>query len=254
MSITNLSGNQDNYNKIEEPIDEKKCTGWLNINKPMNMTSCDVVNILKKKFGLKQKKLKIGHAGTLDPMATGVLPVAIGRENTKKIDCLMNAFKEYDFTIKFGLETDSGDITGNVLNRNNQGMNFSIDDVKEAIKCFIGEIDQIPPKYSAIKISGKRAYDLARQNIDFEMKKRKISIYKIEVLHFDPHNHQVSFVVSCSKGTYVRTLASDISIKLNTLGTVSQLNRRKVGTFDIEEAVSIDCVQFNHIIQEIPLI
>ncbi len=218
---------------------DAKNTGWLNINKPIDLTSCTVVNILKRRFDLKKHKIKIGHAGTLDPMATGVLPIALGRENTKMIDILMNAEKEYDFTIQFGIQTCSGDITGKVIeNHDLDSSAISLDKVKEVIKEFIGEIEQTPSKYSAIKINGVRAYDLARSNIDFQMKKRKISIYHLEVLNVDSDLKQASLLVTCSKGTYVRSLGEDISVKLGTIGTLIQLNRRRVGSFNQSSSIN----------------
>lgn len=209
--------------------------GFININKAKDMTSHDVVNIVRK---IMQTK-KVGHAGTLDPFATGVLPVAVGRA-TKFIDYLADCDKSYRAEILFGIETDTGDITGNIINRVDFKMQ-SVTDIANALKLFIGTIEQVPPKYSAIKINGRKAYELARKNIEFTLPSRNVIINDISIVNVT--DNTLTIDVDCSKGTYIRSLAVDIAAKMNTLATLNNLQRSRVGDFFLSEAVTLDKLQ-----------
>ena len=206
--------------------------GFINLNKPTEMTSHDAVSIVRRIFGTK----KVGHGGTLDPAASGVLPVAVGRA-TKFLEYIDND-KSYRAEILFGTATDSGDITGEIVDL---AKNFSVptlDELKLTAKNFVGEIEQTPPKFSAIKINGRKAYDLARKKIDFDMPKRTVKIYRMEILKVDSKN--VTVEVDCSKGTYIRTLAADFAAKFNLPATLKSLTRIKAGSFCLENAATID--------------
>ena len=203
-------------------------SAWLNIYKPKGISSAHLVAQIKRIL-----KVKTGHAGTLDPLAEGVLPIAIG-EATKLTSYLVDAKKTYRFQIKFGAFTTTGDAEGDIVSTTEHVPN-DIEECRMVIPQFLGIVSQIPSRYSAIKIDGKRAYDLARQDIAFEMKSRKIHIYSLECLDYT--NGVATYIAECSKGTYIRTLAEDISKSLQSLGFVVELARLKVGMFD--EASSI---------------
>lgn len=202
----------------------KKTDGWLNIYKPKGISSAKVVSIIRKQLDVK----RVGHAGTLDVEAEGVLPIAVGKA-TKLIQFAMNGIKTYQFLIQFGKSTDtldaSGEITGTTDNFPNEH------EAREVCEKFTGEIEQIPPKFSALKINGKRAYDLARKGEEFELKKRKVTIFDLKLLSFDSEKNQAWYEATCSKGTYIRTLAEDISLCLQSLGFVLVLRRTKVSVF-----------------------
>lgn len=207
--------------------------GFINFNKAAGMTSHDAVNFLRKIFQTK----KVGHGGTLDPAATGVLPVAIGNA-TKFLEYLADCDKTYRAEILLGTSTDSGDLDGKIIS---QAENFSmptLDELKITAKKFLGEIEQTPPKFSAIKINGQKAYDLARKNIDFEIPKRLVKIYRLEVLSAE--KNLVTVEVDCSKGTYVRSLAVDFGESLNLPATLKSLQRVRVGNFKIENSVTLE--------------
>ena len=197
------------------------------------MTSHDAVNFVRKIFNTR----KVGHGGTLDPMATGILPIAVGQA-TKFIEYLADCDKTYRAEILFGVTTDSGDVTGNLINRAENFVMPSIDELNAAVKNFIGDIEQRPPKFSAIKINGRKAYDLARKNIDFEMPRRTVTINRFEILRVE--ENFVTVEVDCSKGTYIRSLAVDFGERLNLPATLKSLQRIRVGKFCIENAVTID--------------
>ena len=206
--------------------------GWLNLYKPRGISSAKAVAIVKKYF----RNSRIGHTGTLDLEAEGVLPIAIGQA-TKLVNILIDSLKEYVFTIQFGAQTDTGDLAGKIIKKTD-----IIPTERECLDVchkFIGKIKQIPPVYSALKINGVRAYKLARQNKEFEVKPRFITIYDLKLLSYDNHNRLATYVVSCSKGTYVRTLAEDISLSLHSLGFVVELRRTKVGIFTEENSINI---------------
>ncbi len=207
--------------------------GWLNINKEPNMTSFDVIREVRKKFKIK----KVGHAGTLDPFATGVLPIAIGNA-TKLIEYLVAKDKTYVFTVEFGKTTDTLDIDGKITDSTERVP--ANEECRSVINNFIGTLTQIPPKYSAIKINGKRAYDLARDNQEFEIKPRNVSVHSLELLDFDEEKSHATYRVKCSKGTYIRSLARDIAESMQTLGFVIRLIREEVGSFLIDNSIKLN--------------
>ena len=208
-----------------------KINGWLNIDKPLDMTSTQAVGKVKKLLSMK----KVGHAGTLDPLATGVLPIAVG-EATKIVQFLQNREKGYDFTVTWGEARDTDDREGDVIATSD--VRPTQDQIETALSVFIGDIDQIPPKYSAIKINGDRAYDLARDGVEFEMQSRTVHIYDLKLVSYDENS--VTLSMTCGKGTYVRSLARDLAIQLGTVGYVSALRRTFVGGFTAENAISFD--------------
>lgn len=206
--------------------------GVLNIFKNKGMTSFDVVR--KIKFLASEKK--VGHTGTLDPEATGVLPVCIGKA-TKTIDYIMNSNKAYDVKILLGVKTTTYDLEGEVVEKNETG-HLTEDEVSNAVLSFIGEYDQVPPMYSALKKNGVRLYDLARQGIEVEREARRINIYNISNLIIDlPY---VYMKVNCSKGTYIRSLCYDIGETLKVGATMAELNRSETSIFKQENSVNIE--------------
>jgi tRNA pseudouridine55 synthase len=207
--------------------------GWLNINKEPNMTSFDVIREVRKKFKIK----KVGHAGTLDPFATGVLPIAIGNA-TKLIEYLVAKDKTYVFTVEFGKTTDTLDIDGKITDSIEKVPTH--EECRSVINNFLGVLTQIPPKYSAIKINGQRAYNLARNNQEFEIKPRNVFIHSLELLDFDEEKSHATYRVKCSKGTYIRSLARDIAESMQTLGFVIRLIREEVGSFLIGNSIKLN--------------
>lgn len=207
-------------------------TGFVNIIKPTGMTSSDVV--LRVKKILKTKK--VGHLGTLDPAASGVLPVVVGKA-TKYFDYFLNKDKTYVAVVKFGVETDSLDSFGNITNKDNKII--TKEDILKVLPDFEGKILQVPPKYSAIKINGKRACDLARDNVDFEIKPKEITIYQIKLLEMQNEN-VFKFEVHCSAGTYIRTLFSDLAYKMGTVSTTPVIIRTQSGRFNLTNALSLE--------------
>lgn len=181
--------------------------GLLIINKPKGYTSHDVVNVLRKTLNTR----KIGHTGTLDPNATGVLPILVGTA-TKISKYLIEHDKTYIATIKLGEKTDTGDSEGNVIEQDTNYQGASYEKMEEALNCFIGKQKQIPPQYSAIKINGKKAYEYARQGQTVDIEPRNIEIYNIKLLKIE--KKEITFEVQCSKGTYIRVLCEDIAQKL----------------------------------------
>ena len=205
--------------------------GWIIIDKQSGVTSRQIVTKLSKILKIR----KIGHGGTLDPMGTGVLPVAIG-EATKLISFIQNKNKKYTFTVKWGESTDTDDIEGKVLERSI--IRPKTDQIEKVLSSFLGKIDQIPPIYSAIKIDGKRSYHLARNNISIGHRPRKVEVHKLKLKK--SFKNSADFEVICGKGTYVRSLARDIAEKLNTKGHVTKLRRHFVGNFDEKDTIFID--------------
>jgi len=204
--------------------------GILNVFKPTGMTSFDVVRIIKKISHIK----KVGHAGTLDPEASGVLPVCIGKA-TKAIDYIMGDFKIYETELKLGVITDTYDREGKILSESE--VNLSENEIIQCINSFIGEIKQVPPMYSALKVNGKKLYELARAGIEIEREARAIVIYDIEIRSIEiPY---VKFMVKCSKGTYIRSLCYDIGELLKCGGMMWNLQRTATGQFHIEDAINI---------------
>lgn len=216
----------------------------LNVCKEQGMTSRDVVNIISKQLHTK----KVGHTGTLDPLATGVLIVCT-HHDTKLVDILTASTKEYVATMQLGLQTDTGDITGNIINQ--ASYNVTRQQIEDVLKTFIGDSIQKVPIYSAVKINGKKLYEYARNNEEVTLPTRNIHIYNIELLYF--RDDIIRFKVTVSKGTYIRSLIEDIAFKLGTVGTMTALCRTKQGTFFLENANSIDDI-LNDNYQEIPLL
>lgn len=206
--------------------------GFLNVYKPKGLTSHDVVAKLRRVTKVKQ----IGHTGTLDPFATGVLPVCIGKA-TRLIEYLEDD-KEYLATVQFGSETDTYDLDGKVVNT--YGKKISKEELEQAMTSFYGEIEQFPPKYSAIKINGKKLYEYARNGEDVEIKPRKVFISKLDLLDFDVEKQSAKLLIACSKGTYIRSIAYDLGKMLGCGGYLTALERTKAGKFVVETAVSLD--------------
>jgi len=207
--------------------------GIIVINKEKDYTSHDVVAIVKKIF-----KEKVGHTGTLDPNATGVLPLLIGK-GTKLSKYLIDHDKIYKATLKLGIKTDTADITGKIIEEIDVGT-ITEEMIKNVLQSFIGQQEQYPPMYSAIKVNGKKLYEYARSGKEVEVKPRSIEIYDIKLDNFDKPNNEIVFTVECSKGTYIRTLCENIAEKLITIGCMEELERVQVGRFNISNAVTID--------------
>lgn len=206
----------------------------LIVNKEKNLTSRDVVNELTKIFNTK----KIGHTGTLDPIATGVLVCLFGKY-TKLVDLLTSLDKEYIAEIKLGIKTDTGDITGNIIE--NKSFNITEGSIIKVFEEFPKKYEQIVPKYSAVKINGKKLYEYARNNIEIELPKREVSIFSLELIRFD--KDIIKFKAHVSKGTYIRSLIEDICEKLGTVGTMNNLIRTKQGNFDIKDSFTLDDIK-----------
>ncbi len=210
--------------------------GVVNINKPLGITSHDVVYRLRKILSVK----KIGHTGTLDPDASGVLPMCIGRA-TKTADMLTAQDKQYIAEITLGSATDTLDKTGTVTET--AEVTVTEDEIKSAVEKFIGEIEQIPPMYSAIKVGGKKLYELARSGVEIERKPRKVRIDRIEVLDINLEEKKLSVMVDCTKGTYIRTLCDDLGRELGCFAHMSGLIRTRSGRFDISESYTLEQVE-----------
>lgn len=207
------------------------------VNKPINLTSRDVVNKLCKIFNTK----KIGHTGTLDPIASGVLVCVCGKY-TKLVSDLTSLEKEYIATIKLGIKTDTLDTEGIILDK--KDYNLTKEQIEKVFDNFPKEYIQTVPKYSAVKINGKKLYEYARENIDIKLPERKVSIYSLNLIEFD--GTSITFKTKVSKGTYIRSLIQDICDKLNVYGTMSNLIRTKQGNFSIEEAFTIEDIENNN--------
>ena len=207
--------------------------GIIVINKEKGYTSHDVVAKLKKKLNIS----KVGHTGTLDPNATGVLPILIGK-GTKFSKYLINHDKIYEAQIELGKKTDTADIEGKIIEEKNVDTEYIKQNLTNVLEGFIGKQEQVPPMYSAIKKNGKKLYEYARKGEKIEVEPRKIEIYKIELVKYNEKN--IEFIVSCSKGTYIRSLCEDIAEKLNTVGYMKNLKRLQVGEFNIDCAIKID--------------
>lgn len=203
--------------------------GILNINKPEGWTSQDVVAKLRGRLHIR----RVGHTGTLDPMATGVLPVCFGKA-TRIIEYYDDDFKTYEAEMKLGMVTDTLDSTGTVLET--KPVDVSEEDVIQAIDSFRGWITQIPPKYSALKVNGKPLYKYAREGVEVEIKSRKIYVEDIQPVEVNLRENRILFRVTCSKGTYIRTICDDIGKKLGCGGTMTALRRTQSGCFRVEEA------------------
>ena len=209
-------------------------TGILNVYKPKGMTSHDVVSFVRRQLKMK----RIGHTGTLDPLATGVLPVLVGNA-TKLSDLIMADEKKYKARVTLGITTDTDDSTGEIIER--KDVSVTEEKLKETVKKFVGEIAQIPPMYSAIKVDGQKLYRLARQGIEIERKPRYITIYSIDISNFDGISFDMD--VHCSKGTYIRALCRDIGEALDTGAVMSELERTMSGVFTKENAYSFEQIE-----------
>ena len=219
-------------------ININNISGALNLNKPSGCSSHDMVYFARRLFGIK----KIGHTGTLDPMATGVLPVLVGSA-TKLSDLLAGHDKIYRAVLKLGVSTDTMDITGEIIK--SAGDNILLpcfDAVKEAAESFIGEISQIPPVYSAIKVKGRKLYEYAREGIDIKPEPRKVNIYSVTCGKAQNFGEYI-LNISCSKGTYIRSLCNDIGEKLGCGGVMAALERTRTGDFDISGSFSPETLE-----------
>lgn len=217
-----MSGNPDN----------KSLFGFLNIYKPVGMTSHDVVSVLRRVTKIKQ----IGHTGTLDPFAEGVLPICIGKA-TRLIEYLQDD-KEYLATVQFGAATNTFDLDGEKVFTSDKKV--SRDDIKEGLKSFEGEISQFPPIFSAIKVKGKKLYEYARKGEEVEIQPRKVVIENIELKNFDEELQQAQILLKCSKGTYIRSIANDLGKNLGCGGYLIKLIRTQAGKFRVENSVQLD--------------
>ena len=214
--------------------------GIIIINKHKGCTSHDIVYKVKKMFNEK-----VGHTGTLDPMATGVLPLLIGK-GTQCSKYLINHDKIYNVTLQLGEKTDTEDSEGKVIETKEvKEETLKKENIEKILEKFKGKQEQIPPIYSAIKVNGKKLYEYARKGQEVEIKPRKIEIYNIELLNINEKQKQIEFQVSCSKGTYIRSLCEDIAQRLETVGYMLELKRIQVGNFNIKEAITIEQLENN---------
>jgi len=212
--------------------------GWIILDKPVGLGSTQAVSAVKR--NLREagygKKVKVGHGGTLDPLASGILPIALG-EATKLTGRMLHASKAYEFTVKLGEETDTLDLEGAVIATSN--VRPTLEQVEAVLPRFTGPIEQVPPAYSALKVDGERAYDLARAGVAVELKSRAVTVFDLHIQRFDPEEG-ATFLAKVSKGTYIRSLARDIAQALGSCGTVTMLRRIQAGPFDLSHAISLD--------------
>ncbi len=214
--------------------------GIIIINKQKGCTSHDIVHKIKKIFNEK-----VGHTGTLDPMAEGVLPILVGK-GTLLSKYLINHDKKYIVTLQLGIKTDTADSEGKVIEEKQVNENLlNNENISKILKTFIGKQEQIPPIYSAIKVNGKKLYEYARKGQKVELKPRQIEIYDINLIKYSPKEKQIEFEVFCGKGTYIRSLCEDISTKFGTIGYMKSLKRTQVGQFRIEDATTIEELENN---------
>lgn len=212
--------------------------GIIVINKEKGCTSHDIVYKVKKMFNTK-----VGHTGTLDPNATGVLPILLGK-GTKISKYLIEHDKEYEVVLQLGVKTTTADEEGEIIEEK-EVLKESLEqlEIERILKSFIGKIKQMPPKYSAIKVNGRKLYEYARKGQEVEIKPREVEIYNIEITNIQKEKKQIEFKVSCSKGTYIRTLCEDIAEKMRTVGYMKELKRTKVGNFNIKQAITLEQLQ-----------
>lgn len=206
--------------------------GIIAVNKPLGKTSHDIVYFMRRLTGIK----KIGHTGTLDPMAEGVLPICIGSA-TKAADMLTLSDKRYSAELVLGMTTDTQDAEGEVLTECE--VNLTAAEITDAVNSFVGDIEQIPPMYSAIKQNGKKLYELARKGIEIERKKRLVTIREINIIDIDTENYIVKIDVLCSKGTYIRTLCEDIGLRLRVGAYMNKLERTQTGVFKTADSYTL---------------
>lgn len=215
--------------------EKKQLFGFLNIYKPVGMTSHDVVAALRRVTKIKQ----IGHTGTLDPFAEGVLPICVGKA-TRLIEYLQDD-KEYLATVQFGASTNTFDLDGEKTSVS--GKKVTKSEVEEALKAFSGEISQLPPIFSAIKVKGKKLYEYARKGEEVEIHPRKVVIENIELKVFDEENQQAQILIKCSKGTYIRSIANDLGQNLGCGGYLVKLIRTQAGSFRVEDSFQLDTIE-----------
>ena len=206
--------------------------GFLNVYKPQGKTSHDVVAILRRVTKVKQ----VGHTGTLDPFAEGVLPICIGKA-TRLIEYLKDD-KAYIGTVQLGKSTTTFDIEGERVNESDKTV--TQEEIEQALNSFRGDIEQLPPIYSAIKVNGKKLYDYARRGQDVEIKPRRINISELKILNYNENNRQLKLFISCSKGTYIRSIANDLGEKLGVYGHLIKLVRVKAGNFELDNSVKLE--------------
>ena len=215
--------------------------GILLVNKEKTYTSHDVVAIVKKITGEK-----VGHTGTLDPNATGVLPLLVGKA-TLISKYLINHDKTYIATLKLGIKTETADGEGNILEKQNiVNLNINEEMIKKVLKEMIGKQDQFPPMYSAIKVNGKKLYEYARNRQKVDIKPRKIEIYNTRLISYNNEENEIEFEISCSKGTYIRTVCEELASRLDTIGYMKELNRIQVGEFNIKNAYTLNEIKNNN--------
>jgi tRNA pseudouridine55 synthase len=219
--------------------------GWIILDKPLGLGSTTAVSAVKRILrGTGEPKTKVGHGGTLDPLASGVLPIALG-EATKLSGRMLDATKAYDFTIRFGEETDTLDAEGQVVATSD--VRPTLEQVEAALPRFNGEVEQVPPAYSALKIGGKAAYARARDGEELEMESRRVTVHDLKLLPVGEADEEglceITLSATVSKGTYIRSLARDIAHALGTVGHVSYLRRTRAGPFSLEQAISLDFLE-----------
>jgi tRNA pseudouridine55 synthase len=213
--------------------------GWIILDKPVGLGSTQAVGAVKRALReAGEPKTRVGHGGTLDPLASGVLPIALG-EATKLAGRMLEATKAYDFTICFGEQTDTLDLEGEVIATSE--VRPTVADIEAVLPCFTGPIRQVPPAFSALRVGGRRAYDLARAGEEVALKARDVTIHSLSIRHPEPDGpDEITLSATVSKGTYIRSLARDIAQALGTVGHVTMLRRTKAGPFSLEQAISLD--------------
>ncbi|HXG99208.1 MAG TPA: tRNA pseudouridine(55) synthase TruB [Sphingomicrobium sp.] len=216
--------------------------GWIILDKPVGIGSTSCVGRVKRALrDAGEPKTKVGHGGTLDPLASGVLPIALG-EATKLAGHMLDSTKAYDFTINFGTQTDTLDLEGDVIATGEYRP--TLNEVEAVLPGFTGSVDQVPPAYSALKIDGKRAYDLARAGQEVVLSSRQVTIHSLTICSAHKNGegqlNAITLAATVSKGTYIRSLARDIALALGTAGHVTMLRRTKAGPFTLESAISLD--------------
>ncbi len=210
-----------------------RINGWLVLDKPLGMTSAQAVARVKRLL----KPEKIGHAGTLDPLASGVLPLALG-EATKTVPYMMDAAKAYAFSVSWGAETTTDDKEGSITQQSDKRPSEA--EISAILAHFIGDIEQLPPQFSALKVDGKRAYELARSGQEVDIKPRRIHVSSLKITH---HHGDTDFICHCGKGTYIRSLGRDMGRLLGCFGHISLLRRLKVGIFEENHAISLEKIE-----------
>jgi len=209
--------------------------GLIIVDKPKGLTSFDVVKSIRRKL----KTRKVGHSGTLDPLATGILVILLGKY-TKLFPEFSSFDKAYDATLELGVNTATGDSQGKIISKNDSFSSVTQQQAEDVFKCFIGQIDQIPPMFSALKYHGKKLYELARKGIDVPRKARQVKLHKLNIEKF--HLPFIDFYMSCSKGTYVRSLVQDIGQRLGCGACITRIVRTELGPFKLKEALNLESI------------